>query len=354
MNKRMWIMGCLMLALVANLAHAQALPRLDEHDAAPRTRLLVLGTTHLRGAPASFRPAMLEPLLERLARYAPRIITVEQLSGETCDLMARHPTVYDPQDVAHYCHPTAAAQAATGFDVPAAIAEVRRTLAGWPAVPTPAQRRHLAALFIAAGDDTSAAVQWMRLPASERRAGDGMDETLVAELTKRMERPNESLLIAATLAARLGLERVYPIDDHTGDNLPIDDPKAYGTAVQAAWDTAKPARQPVVDKEDALWKANDLLGLYRLLNDPAYLRLTNRTDFGAALTDPSPQHYGQLYVAGWEARNLRMAANLRVAFGGQPGTRVLTIVGATHKPWLDALLGQMQGVTIVDAESVLR
>jgi hypothetical protein len=42
--------------------------------------------------------------------------------------------------------------AATGLDVPAAIAEVDKTLKAWPARPTPAQRRRLAALFLAAND----------------------------------------------------------------------------------------------------------------------------------------------------------------------------------------------------------
>jgi len=349
-----WAAALLLYASVAT-SHAQnALPRLDQHDAAPKTKVLVVGMTHLRNAPESFQPTMLEPLLQRLAAYKPTIITIEQLSGETCDLMARYPAIYDPQDVTTYCHETSAAKAATGFDIPAAVAEVKRTLAEWPATPTPAQRRHLAALFLAAGDDTSAAVQWMRLAEAERHAGDGLDEALVADITARSTRNNESVLIAATLAARLGLERVYPVDDHTGDNVPIDDPKAYGKAVQASWDTAKANRQPMLDKEDALMKRGDLLGLYRHINSPDYLRVLNRSDFGAAIADPSPRHYGQLYVAGWETRNLRMAANIRFAFAPAPGTRVLTIVGSMHKPWLDSLLGQIQGVQIVDAASVLR
>ena len=75
--------------------------------------------------------------------------------------------------------------------------------------------------------------------------------------------------------------------------------------------------------------------------------------FGAATREPSPQHYGRIYVAGWEARNLRMVANIRVAFRERPGARVLAIVGSSHKPWFDGLLAQMQGVDIVDVEKVL-
>src|SRR6185503_14180535 len=53
-------------------------------------------------------------------------------------------------------------------DMAGAEAEVRRTLAAWPDSPTPAQRRRLAALFAAAGDPSSALVQWWRLEPSER------------------------------------------------------------------------------------------------------------------------------------------------------------------------------------------
>ena len=53
-------------------------------------------------------------------------------------------------------------------------------------------------------------------------------------------------------------------------------------------------------------------------------------------------------------RNLRMVANIRAAFRDRPGARVLSIVGASHKPWFDSLLGQMQGVDIVDANTVLQ
>lgn len=58
-------------------------------------------------------------------------------------------------------------------------------------------------------------------------------------------------------------------------------------------------------------------------------------------------------MAGWETRNLRMAANIREAFRERPAARVLSVVGASHKPWFDAWLGQMQGVAIVAAARIL-
>ena len=82
-------------------------------------------------------------------------------------------------------------------------------------------------------------------------------------------------------------------------------------------------------------------------------RLAIASDFGQALAEPSPQRYGRQYVGGWETRNLRMVANVHATFREHPGARVLSVVGSSHKPWFDGLLGQMQGVDIVDAEQVL-
>jgi hypothetical protein len=356
MGKRV-IHGVMLLALSLTCsAQTQVdLSVLDAEMAGPRAQVLVLGSVHLSQLPedAQFKPESLQPLLDRLAAYRPGIITIEALSGETCDLMARHPTIYLPEDVSSYCPDTKDAQAATGLDVPAAIAEARRSLASWPDAPSAAQRRHLAALFLAAGDPASALVQWLQLPVGVGRAGDGLDDGLVARLGKAEARANENYQIAARLAARLGLQRVVPVDDHTGDNIRIDDAPAYGKAIQSLWEQAGPRAKPMRDREQALARQGDMLGLYRAVNLPGNQQVAVEVDFAAALRDGSPQRYGQRYVAGWEARNLRMVANIRSSFADHPGARVLSIVGATHKPWFDSLLGQMQGVEIVDAVRVL-
>jgi hypothetical protein len=318
-----------------------------------RTQILVLGTVHLSGAPKEFKPASLEPVLDRLAAFKPDIITIENISGENCDNTARYPIIYDPESMQRFCRDTAAAKTATGLDVPAAVTEVTRALKTWPSQPTAEQRRHLAALFLAANDDASALVQWLQLPETERHAGNGLDDTLIALLDKQAGANNESSLIAARLAARLGLQRLYAVDDHSGDNIDVGDGKAFAKAIRQAWDSAAESKRPIRARTDELWKGGDMLALYRYINRPEVLRIAIDGDFGAALRDPSPQHFGRLYVAGWETRNLRMVANIHAAFRDTPGARVLSIVGSSHKPWFDNLLGQMQGVEMVDVEGVL-
>jgi hypothetical protein len=354
MHKRYAALGLTLAVFSIGASARQPLPALDRGLAGDHTQILVLGSVHLSGMPKSFKRESIEPVLDKLAAFKPQIVTIESLPGEQCDHVARHPVIYLPEDLEPYCRSTAEAKAATGLDVPAATAKAYTTLKTWPADPTPAQRRELAAVFLAGGEAASALVQWLRLPPAERKAGDGLDATLVAQLEKFAASNNESFAIGAVLAARLGLERVYAVDDHTGDAAQFADAKAYGDAVMKAWEAGAGPAKAMRERDEALRNGSDMLALYRYINQPENQRIAIEADFGAAQRDPSPQRYGRQYVGGWEARNLRMVASIRVAFRDKPGARVLAIVGSSHKPWFDGLLGQMQGVDIVDVQKILK
>jgi pheromone shutdown protein TraB len=49
-----------------------------------------------------------------------------------------------------------------------------------------------------------------------------------------------------------------------------------------------------------------------------------------------------------------MASNIREVTGLKPGTRVLVVVGASHKGYLEAYLHQMHDVRIVDTAPLLK
>lgn len=322
--------------------------------------VMVLGTAHLAQLPATFEPASIRALNERLFGWKPRIIAIESLSGPQCAFMRQYPQRYKETAQRFCLWDPAPARAATGLDVPAATAEIDRLLASWPAAPTPSQRRHLAALFLAGGEPISALVQWLRLPEAERHAGDGLDATLVATLDKRgfsRGARGEDTLIAAPLAAALGLERVYSMNDQTYTSGGTDpDQKAYVSAMMKIFDNPAMDKRKQMDKRQhaRLGDADGVMALYRALNDPSQARLIYDSDFGAALEEGSPQQFGRDYVAYWETRNLRMASNIREAIGSLPGSRTLVIVGVSHKWYLEAYLNQMHDVRIVSTDQVLR
>ncbi|ELX08510.1 hypothetical protein Jab_2c05590 [Janthinobacterium sp. HH01] len=323
----------------------------------PSSEVLVLGTAHLSQLPKTFDPANLSLLMDRLAGWQPKAIAIEALSGTQCAFLRAYPERY-ADTVKTYCWDTAPAASATGLDVPAATAQVDRLLAAWPSAPSApsaGQRRKLASLFLAAGEPASATVQWLRLPAEERRAGDGLIDQLVEILNGLRQKRNEDYLIAAQLAARCGHERVYPMDDHTSD-FDVADEKAFGAAIMKAWDNPFGAERK--RRDDALRadlaKPAGVLAMYRAHNAAGAAEQVFHADFGAALEEPSPQHFGRSYVGGWETRNLRMASNIREAMSARPGSRMLVIVGASHKGYLEAYLDQMHDARIISTDTLLR
>lgn len=344
-----WICGSIAAFPFAVQAQID-LGALDRDMAGPRAKVLVLGTVHLSIMRKTFNPASLDGVLNRLQAFKPDIVTIETESGEECDLAARHPAKYGPD----YCAPANAARAATGLDVPAAIAEVDKTLKAWPVQATPAQRRRLAALFLAANDPASAYVQWLQLPATERDAGDSLNGALVELLGQIGKRNNENYQIAALLAARLGLQRVHAVDNHTGDRIDVPDIKAFVRSIDAAWAAGGAALKGRQKREQDLSDGPDLLPLYRLINGPESLQVHADANVRAQMRAKSTEGYPQMWVAGWEIRNLRMVANIRETFRERPGARVLSIVGYGHKPWFDAWLGQLQGVDIIDVGKILK
>lgn len=324
------------------------------------TQILVLGTPHLSGTPDTFDPAVLEPLLDRLAAFRPDVIAIEALSGESVNALWEYREIYgDTPTTYGWRIMTMAAMARqnTGLDMADAEAESRRLLADWPASPTAAQRRRLAAVFVAAGDPHSALVQWWRLEPIERRAEDGLSALLAEQLNAYETRRNENHLIAVRLAVRLGLERVYPVDDHHDDDMPADlvtDMEAFWQEPWAAAMMADERARPLREAAQMLATPEQVLSTYRMLNSPAMSRFDADWQWLVQINRPSPNLVGRTRVALWETRNLRQVAHIREVAALHPGQRVLVIVGSGHKAWFDAYLGMMSDVEVVDVGRALR
>lgn len=326
------------------------------------TRILVLATPHLSGTPEDFDPAVLEPLLSRLEAFHPDAIAIEALPGRSIEQMWEYRESYPDVARTYGSRATimaAMAKTAIGLDMPAAEAEMRRTLAAWPASPTPADRRRLAALFAAAGDPASALVQWWRLDAAERVADDNVPRALVDLLAtyETAPRRNENYLIATRLAVRLGLERIHPMDDQSDQVVSPtyeQDMEAFGNSGWLEQMRANPAFTPLREASQHLTTPAETLSTYRMLNSARVGHTDADGQWLSMIDRASPNGAGRSRVAAWETRNLRMAANIRETAAIRPGGRVLVIVGSAHKAWLDAYLRMMSDVEVVDAATILR
>ncbi|MEP7315976.1 MAG: DUF5694 domain-containing protein [Sphingomicrobium sp.] len=341
-------------ALIASPVYAGGPLGADATVAGPRTQVMTLASTHL-SEHDGWTASMLEPLIAKLVAFKPRIVTHEGVSGEQCEAMRVFPDLY-ADTVDQYCWDPSSIRAKTRLSVSDGLREVRHMLATWPAQPTAAQRRQLAVLFLAAGDRSSAAVQWLRLAPTERVASDGIDDAMLAILERKGKKLNESIDVAAVVAARLGLERVYAVDDHSSDAALVDEGKEFEDAIARHFATVRalPELVRIKNREKSVTSAAAMLDYYRAMNAAGAQDAIIRADFGGAIKQLAPGTPARRYVGWWDVRNLRMAANIRATFAARAGVRVLNIVGASHKPWYDALMAVMADVDVVDSAAVLR
>ena len=324
------------------------------------TRVLVLGTPHLSGLPDEWDAAMLDPLMDRLTAYDPDVITIENLPGHLIHRLWAYRESH-PQVAVHFAGEIMAiadeAKRVVGMDMPEAQAAAEAMLRDWPDDPAPAQRRALTARLAAAGDAYSALVQWLRLPGDERVPGDGVSGGLADRLDALAIRRDESSLIAARLAARTSLERVFATDHQSTEGMT---PAQAARFYEEVWPghmerfRADPLMQELIGKNGEMTDGASTLEAYRFLNDPAVNQRQDDLSWGGLIARASPDDVSRRRLAGWEMRNLRMAASIREASATAPGGRVLVIVGAGHKNWLEHYLGMMADMAVVPAGEVLR
>ena len=328
-----------------------------------RSEIAVLGTPHLSALPDKYDTRRFALLLDKLAAWQPRMIAVESVSGAQCDYLRTYAFAY-PGTADSYCVDPEPARKALGLDGPKAEAEIETILAAPTANRSPDQRRRLVMLFLAVGDTTSALVQWLRLPPDERKADKRLSASFVTAMDKRIGAPNENYIIAAPLAARLGHDRVWLVADHTGDRasgpLTGEAEEAYGKDIMSLWTNPwSKARKTHYDAWTARIQAGTdgargVVDWYRHTNSASEARFTVAGDFAAAASDGGPRGSGRKYLAYWETRNLRMVANIREAIGPYPGTRMLAIVGSSHKPYYERYLGVTSDVVMADVDTILR
>lgn len=314
------------------------------------TQVMVLGTTHLSNHSDDLSLDDLEPLLERLEAYAPDIITIESSPGMTCQRARAYPR----EHVGYTCFDGNPYRAESGLSVTEGSFQARKALLEWPETPTAAHRRKLASAFLASEEPESALVQWLRLDEVDRLVGDGLGPVSIAFLKGYGQSMNESRSIAARLAARRGLERVYFADDRGSYFYADGEREAYGARVSELWPQEGDPCFAHFNEPDAKLEARDVLGAYRVLNNTAYGLKQMDCDWKRTMNDAEPEAYGRKYTMGWQARNLRMVSMIVTAAIDKPGGKVLSIVGASHKPYFEAYLDQMHDIEVASTDEILK
>lgn len=315
----------------------------------PKTSVLVLGTNHFSGWSA-LQQEWLDPVVSLFVEWEPDIVLIERMPSWQVEMLRKQPTRF-PGVLGRTHGPeidnALAAQNSLNITLVEALDEIDNLLAE-PDISAE-NRRRLALLNMAAFNSETARLHWSHLTDEQRLAGDVIDQDVANELNRMLKSRNETMWLALPIAKALGHGALVPFDDQLEKAVflkdeTIDRMVANGAIEQVLEDEVvielnriKAERRPA--------SGEDIIEWFLFLNSPEYGRLDADGQWGSFLRADRDGH-GRQRVALWEARNLRMVANVRELISREPGGRVLIIVGAAHKPWMDAYLDLLNDVEV--------
>lgn len=324
----------------------------------PKSQVLVLGTTHLSQV-KKFDQEALGLLLSQIEAWKPDRIAIERDSGLQCDFIIKNKDLFGGGDWTN-CFDTTPARQATGLSVLEATLKLEAQAPKDPKHLDAQTRRLRIAHYMAAGEPVSAYLHWLQLKENEKVPDATINAAMTAQLEKLGKRHGEDEVLAAELARRLGHDRVFQVDDSTHVRPLVPHIEQISKAQRRIWDAvdktpAGQEREQVAAKWEKIHRSpQGVVDFYKMLNEPRQEGIIFASDFGAAVQDDEPGHYGRYYVAGWETRNLRMVANIREIMIDKPGVKVLAIVGQSHKFYYENYLAQMHDIEIIDVDAVLK
>lgn len=315
-----------------------------------RSEVLVLGTDHHSGWAAA-QPEWFDSLNARLAQWGPDLVLIERPTVWQAELYASQEEWFGTtgaRTVGFEFTGARDAQAALGLTGHAASERLRSGQAGLD------DRLNLTLTLMAAFDAASAAMHWAGLSDAQKEDVEARAPEAARVIGAVARSRNETQWIAARVAGALGHVRLHPYDDQIEkgafaasgliERLAEDGrlDAVLGTTMLAELHGAQ-ARRP-----DA---ADGVLDWYRFINSNEFARIDAEGQWGSFLAEGGEE--GRARVALWEARNLRMTANIREIMALHGGERVLVIVGAAHRGWLETYLARQSDIEIVRLDAVL-
>lgn len=325
-------------------------PRLKDDE---KTKILILATPHLRNLQC-FKPGALQPLLGILQKFNPDVIGLETLPPAILEDMEKRGGNFDKViaifakarlEVGHKMQKTLNVARVEAESKADALLKEKSLLSA-------AARRQLIAYLLAAYDYNSAVLQYSYLDENERQPDALLPQEVLARLNESLSSANESFSIGVALAKRLKLQKVVGIDDQMDADLFFKMDEKGLEEVENHPETKASKGAKFYAESDKRLKAacangEEMLRHYLYVNSPEFAAKDVSLQWGKYFRMKVSSEVNRDRMLQWEVRNLNIASHIRKAMFSHSGKRMLVIIGASHKPFLDSYLGQMLDVKLV-------
>jgi len=334
---------------------------LDTHlSSEEKTQILVLGVTHLRELQDCLKPSSMTALLDLLEEFKPDAIGVERLPGQIIRDMEIRGGFFD-QIIQRF----AGNEILLGKQMQKKLMVSRQEaekLSGKLLIQSdltnPKNRLNLIAYLIASYDFNSAVLQWSYLSKSIQKNNRIIKGVATTRLSESVKSANENFSIGTALAKRLGLQRVYGIDDHYDEELLNRMVKSFLREINGNEEIKAVASSKFYTNSsralrDACNDSTKMLNHFKTINSSAYGLKDVNLQWGVWFKTKLASKLDRSRVAQWEVRNLNIVSRIREVSVFKPGKKLLVIIGVGHKPFLDLYLRNMLDVKVVQLSDLL-
>ena len=298
----------------------------------------------------SFEQSMLDTVLSCLERFAPAVIAVETMPPSITEYMHNHGGKFT-EFMAHSPELRHGKVIQDQLGVKRLEAEEAANSLIQEACSkehlSDENRQKLILYLVASYDLVSAVLQFSYLPKTVQEAPPALPDDVALFLKQALPLANEIFAIGVELARRLNIQRIASIDDHQD----VDQTMAIVDKLFEHIDFDDVFKTPcfVKAKEvaEACIETKDLLELYTYYNSLEFLRADVESEWWRYLDSDIPDKLGRRFLSSWEVRNLNIASHIRRCSTFHPGGRILVVIGASHKAFLDNYLSNLLDVKVV-------
>lgn len=313
------------------------------------TKVMVLGTMHLRGAKQPLPFNALAPVLDKFQHFRPDAIAVETLRPFDISVMTIEPQSYQSvlsqfvgDNFMSMSEKIKESLNQTDF-------ELKRSLTSLLSSKLFTDKWHNEVILhaIAAKHKATALLHYGYLKDRARELPVEVEEYL----SNAYQSNNEIKLLAVNLAMRNKLVELSPIDDH----LDKDQYSAVMTELAPSFKNSayvktlahsEYVQKPIKLLKDAV-NTGDWVTLYQWMNSKSFQQQVINIEWRSFIDQDMPVKPSLARIALWEVRNLNMISNIMREVTNNIGGNIVVIVGANHKVFFEAYLNNMIGVELV-------
>lgn len=315
---------------------------------APWTRgaeVMVVGTAHLAQLQPEPNAEQRAAVIDRLAMFEPTLVCIEAIPGDRVGQLLEDPKRYGELLATFAMNAVRLGpeqQIRWRVSPDEALREARQ-IESVAAELMPAARVRLIGLQLAGYEPWSALLNWMQLDEEQQsRAAERLGPIAADRLRAMAVSKNEIVSLAIPLAIRARQRRLCAADPFVDEAsvqelepelTPLLSDPAIGKGVEAF-----NAQQAAQWKSD---RADGLVALLAWMNSAEFAAADRRAEW-----DIFDKDAGKRRLALWHARNSEIATQLYRAMAGRDGERVVMIVGAAHRPFLEQALRAQPWVAV--------